>query len=78
MFLAAQIGKAIVLGCLGYAAPRFLIAAGIPLDRWIEYAGGNADAMLWGFALIFLLVMFWLDVRFSCSSGCSMPPVPFA
>ena len=63
--LAAQIGKAILLGLLGWAFPRFLVAAGVPLDKWIEAVGMNAEVVFGGFALVAVLIAFWAEGKYS-------------
>jgi hypothetical protein len=71
MFWLAQIGRVCILGSLGYCFPRFLIAIGVPLDEWIEAFGrfvsapelNNVQSVIWGFAVIFTLLMLWVEGR---------------
>jgi hypothetical protein len=54
LFIAHYVGG----GILAYAAPRLLVVAGVPLDRWIVAVGGilairmNRQVALWGATVI--------------------------
>ena len=60
----ARIGTTLVLGLLGWAFPRVLVEAGVPLDRAVSALGLNFDRLLLGFAVIFALAMFWAEGRY--------------
>jgi len=73
MAYVARAALAFVFGLLGYAFPRLLVAAGVPLDKWINEFGGflgqqawfNFQSVLFGFSTLFALVMLWVEGRFS-------------
>ena len=53
-------------GLVGFAFPRLLVAAGVPLEKWIRIAGErlgvaaediNADAILWAISIIFFVLL---------------------
>ena len=67
-------------GVLAYAAPRFLVAVGVPLDNWIAaVAGISRENALWiataaAFGLIVLVERLW-HIFLAGKDGSKEPPV---
>jgi hypothetical protein len=57
--------KACGAGLISYATPRFLVAAGVPLDSWIVAMGGSLhltrEAALWAATIVLGLLLFLAD-----------------
>jgi len=54
--------KAAIAGVVSYGAPRFLVALGVPLDRWIvALAGTSPEIALWAVTLVVFTALFFAD-----------------
>jgi len=64
--------QVVVFSPMAYVFPRFLVALGVPLDKWandlgraVEIPAINFNSVIWSFVLIFTLLMFWVEGRFN-------------
>lgn len=79
MSLLLWILKYVLGGIISYAAPRLLVAMGVPLDRWIVTMGAwlsirlTSEAALWAATLIIVIPLFIGTFWFSKNSDRGWP-----